>query len=190
MRRRAFGALRELLARIARSRPLVLFIDDLHWADADSALLLEELLRPPGPPPLLLLSCFRTEEMAGKPFLRTLLAGGAVPLPLAPLTDAESRELIAKALPGGSPVAPDDATRIVREAEGNPFLLEQMAQYVALPRAAAAHAPTLDEMLDERLHGLPAGAREFLTTLAICGRPMTASLVGEASGWPGTSGPW
>ncbi len=189
LRRRAFGALRELFARIARIRPLVLFIDDLHWADADSVLLLEELLRPPDPPPLLLLSCFRTEEMTAKPFLRTLLDGGAVPLPLAPLTDAEARELIAAGQPGGSAVNPDDATRIVKEAEGNPFLLEQMVHYVALPRADGRRGPTLDEMLEERLHGLPAGAREFLTTLAICGRPMTASLVAEASGLTGDERP-
>jgi predicted ATPase len=70
LRRQAFGALRELLTNVAKQKPLVIYIDDLQWVDADSMFLLEDLLQPPDAPPLLLVASFRSEDIEDKPFLK------------------------------------------------------------------------------------------------------------------------
>src|SRR5205823_4644334 len=72
-RRRAFGALRELMAAIAERRLLVLAVDDLQWGDVDSAALLAALIEPPHPPPLVFVGCCRAEEVTTSAFVRALL---------------------------------------------------------------------------------------------------------------------
>ena len=72
-------------------RRLVISIDDLQWADLDGALLLEELLRPPDAPALLTVVSFRSEEVAGNPFLRKLLEGGDRGHVVAPSSRADAR---------------------------------------------------------------------------------------------------
>jgi hypothetical protein len=188
LRQRAFAALRELLARIADRRPLVIYIDDLHWADADSAALLEELLRPPGSPAVLLLACLRSEEIASKPFLQALVERRGVDavtvLPLAPMTEDEAIELIASLIPDTSAVTEEERLTIAREAGGNPFFVEQLARSIGISGVESKQS-TFAKMLALRLHTLPAGARHFLEILAICGRPMDPQLVCEAAGSAG-----
>jgi eukaryotic-like serine/threonine-protein kinase len=67
LRARAFAALRELLRRLAKLRPLVLAVDDLHWADADSMALLAEVMRPPGAPAMLFLATTRADAEGPPP---------------------------------------------------------------------------------------------------------------------------
>jgi hypothetical protein len=106
LRNLAFRALRELLVRLARLRTVVVFIDDLQWADPDSFALLDALLQQPGAPELLLLATCRTEAESRSPQLEEVLAQLArrpehVRLEVGPLPAPEAERLAAQMLVAG-----------------------------------------------------------------------------------------
>ncbi len=185
LRRKAFAALRELLGRICDQQPLVLYIDDLQWSDADSTTLLEDLLRPPDSPPLLLLSSFRSEDVRTKPFLKALLEKTGNQnyreVLVGALTKSESYTLLHDLLGASASVLEPFADAILGEARGNPFLLEQLARYALSSDQTATTGITLAVMLDERLRHLPEGARQFLDALAIAGRPVNPEVAYQAA---------
>ncbi len=185
LRRKAFAALRELLGRITDRQPLVIYIDDLQWSDADSTTLLEDLLRPPEAPPLLLLLSFRTEDIEAKPFLKSLLeksgTDSAREVTVAALSKTESQKLVRDLLGSNAPVLEPFTESIIREARGNAFLLEQLARYASTSDRTATTGITLAVMLDERLRHLPKGARQFIDALAIAGRPINPEVVYQAA---------
>jgi predicted Ser/Thr protein kinase len=166
VRRRAFEALRVLLARLAERRSLVIWIDDLQWADADSVVLLEELLDAASPPVMLTLLSFRREETATKPFLRALLdrAGrtGWSAVSLEPMTDAEAETLIRELLPRDTTLTADDRRRMARESDGSPLVLEQLALYTGVALGETAPSRTFcRHASDSRLEALPSSADSF-----------------------------
>jgi tetratricopeptide (TPR) repeat protein len=188
LRHRAFEAFHELLGRLAVRQPVVMDIDDFHWADADSIKWLTDLLHPPGPPSVLTLLSFRSEELEAKPFLRSFVErvdiGVRFSLPLLPLSRPQVDELIGSLLPVGSepPFAAREA--IARVSGGNPFLIEALARDRTIA-AGTSSDPTLREMLARQLEALPPESRAFLDVLAVCGRPMLPARVFEACGHAG-----
>lgn len=192
LRKQAFEALRELLRRIAARHALVLHIDDLQWADADSAALLQELLRDADPPPLLLIASFRTEEIHAQPFLQELLRGTGTEtqreLTLGPLGDPAATALVTALLGDAShlEVLHDN---IVREAAGNPFFIEQLAGYANVSESTLSSLVNLSEMLEYRIRQLPAGAGPLLDVLTVAARPLEASLLFRAARLEGDERP-
>jgi serine/threonine protein kinase len=189
LRRRALAALRELLARLAKRQPLVLWVDDLQWADTDSTSLLEELLRQPDAPALLLITSFRTEDIDQKPFLQSLLAraGGAAEIELSvdEISSDEARELTRALIGRGLVVTDGLLESIVREARGNPFLIEQLCHYAMSTDRSATTGISLSVMLDAGIEQLPRGARALLQILAVAGRPINQEVAYQAAGLTG-----
>lgn len=191
LRNRAFAALRDTLDRVARRQPLIVAIDDFHWADAESRTALAALFQPPAPPGLLLLVCFRSEDIESKPFLRSLLDQrdqSTHALLLAPLSEPEVMRLVERLLPGSMGPEARDPRAIAREAGGHPLLVEELVRGVAQD-LEVRRGLSLGDLLTRRLDRLPPGGRAFLDTLAVCGRPMAASRVSEACGLAGDERP-
>ena len=119
-------------------------IDDFHWADADSAASLTELLRAPDPPPLLLIVSFRTEEIETKPFLRALVdqvrSGTHVVVPLSPLSGDEVAQLIDRLVSSGETLR----QHRLREVE---TILEVSARVCVGRAAAKLQSDRIDELV-------------------------------------------
>ena len=197
LRHRAFSALRELLRRIGLYLPLVLIIDDLQWGDADSAVLLTDLLSPPEAPLMLFVACFRTEESGTSPVLREFLSLGRAALgccteiPLAELLPEDARHLARNLLGDTASATEERVDWVVRESEGNPFFIHELAQHVHdlnIPEISSDH---LAAHLQARMAELPAEARSLLQLVAIAGYPLEWPVLGKRlPSLPAESLPW
>jgi serine/threonine protein kinase len=194
LRGRAFAALRELLASLAARQPLIVFVDDAHWGDVDSAALLLDVLRPPNAPPLLFAMTYRDDEAQTSPFLKEMTGGwpeGAEvrDVPVGPLEAEDALVLALKLLNASDEMSQRTARAVARESRGNPFLIGELVRSnrvsAAAPGATLA-VLTLDRMVGERLDRLSDEARRLVEVVAVGGRPLPVSVVAKAADVQGT----
>jgi serine/threonine protein kinase len=191
LRARTFEVFRELLARLAARRPLVLVIDDLQWADADSLALLAELLRPPGPP-LLLVATLRSaleHEGATRSLeqLKQKLRGEVRALRLTGLSPDDARALVDQILRSAEHDGPDEAARaqaidpsvIAKEAAGHPLFIDELVRGRLV---LGDESPVdLEDVLWARIERMPPPARHLLELVATAGAPIVQDVTARAA---------
>jgi class 3 adenylate cyclase/tetratricopeptide (TPR) repeat protein len=199
-RRYVWNSLSEFLGRAAQGQPLLLVLEDLHWAD-ESTLLLTEYLAPLLPEmPVLVLGTYRDIELD----LQRPLARVIGELERRRLVEQVSLRRLSldglramlQALAGQR--APEKLARMIdRETEGNPFFVEEVYLHlvesgvlldehgrvrpdVRLDEASVPESIRL--VLGQRLDRLAVPTREVLVAAAVAGRIFTSDLVGEVTG--------
>ncbi|MCP2337243.1 helix-turn-helix transcriptional regulator [Actinomadura rupiterrae] len=171
-----------LVAAAAADRPLVVVLEDLHWADPSSRDLLTFLVRNLTGANLLIVGTYRPVP-DGHPLRRALTALTRSPsvrtLEPAPLDAADLRELVASRLGGAPPGRL--AAEIVRRSEGNPLFAEALAD------AGPSSTPTpLRDLLLTGFRALPDASRDVVRTLSAAEGPAGFDLLAAVTGLPET----
>jgi class 3 adenylate cyclase/tetratricopeptide (TPR) repeat protein len=178
-RNEAFAAWRRFLESLAEQRPLVLVVEDIHWADESLLNFLDELVDWVTDVPLLVVTTARPELLERRPGW----GGGklnATTLALAPLTDEQTALLLGQLL--GKPLLEAGSQQALLErAGGNPLYAEQFAElYIEQGSTDELPLPeTLQGIIAARLDGLPETEKSLLQDAAVVGKVFWASAIGR-----------
>ncbi len=181
-RAKLFAAVRELFARVAQRYRLVLFIDDLQWADPDSMALLADVLRGPEAPALLLLATARGDAFVGDATPKSLRDARRVRL--GPMPPGDAKDLARKLAARSDATLVVDAGAIALEAEGHPLFIHELVCH-AVASGDGTSTLRLDEALAARIALLDGPAREMLECVALAARPITRGVVARATSLQG-----
>jgi DNA-binding CsgD family transcriptional regulator len=181
-----FDGVLSLLVRLSELAPLLLIIEDLHWADRSTRDLLAFLIRTLRGGRVALVASYRSDELNRRHPLRPLLAELVrVPdlerIDLAPFGRVELAEHLQAV--AGQPVPPAVVDRILARSEGNAFFAEELVAAGAI-RADIALPEALADVLLGRIEALPELAQEVLKVAAVAGRRVGHRLLVAASGRP------
>jgi DNA-binding winged helix-turn-helix (wHTH) protein/tetratricopeptide (TPR) repeat protein len=191
-----FGAVARALSAAAAARPLVLLLDDLHWADVASLRLVEFLLGDLSRRAILIVGVHRDERLApGHPL--TAVVAEAARLEVGELLRVERlvEEEIARLLAAlvGSPPPAAVARAVHARTAGNPFFVVQIAREIAPISAhtavpweeALARVPTaVRQVMGGSLARLGESTRDLLTLAAVAGSEFDPPLLLRASAHP------
>jgi class 3 adenylate cyclase/DNA-binding SARP family transcriptional activator len=169
-----FWAIRRLFETLARDRPLVVCLEDVHWAEPTFLDLLEYVAGWSKVAPILLLCVARPELLEARP------RWGGEALMLGALSTAESQQLL-DALAEEWPLAPDHRAQVAEAADGNPLFLEQLVAMLAERGADSGLPPTIEALLAARLDSLEPVERGVLERASVVGKEFWRGAVAELS---------
>jgi DNA-binding NarL/FixJ family response regulator len=186
-RQQMFGAVLGLLTELAAAAPVLLVLEDLHWADASTRDLVTFLSRMLHRERVALIGTYRTDDLHRRHPLRPVVAElqrlpGVISIDLAPLDPTALAEHLTAAAPGH--LHATELNDIMARAEGNAYYAEELlaasvggdpAQRRALPAGLAA-------LLLNRVEQLSAATQRVLRAAAVAGRRADDELVQAASG--------
>ncbi|MGP4109377.1 ATP-binding protein [Streptomyces sp. 4N509B] len=180
-----YDAVTTLLVSASHHRPVVVVLEDLHWADADSLHLLRFAAQHAWFERLLLVGTYREAEGAESD-VEARLAAKATTVSLTGLDVAGVAALMARA--GGRDPGPELAAEVHRRSGGNPFFVEQTARLWHSrghrPEALAAIPPGVRDTVRRRLSLLPRPVATLLTGAAVLGREFHRRLLAATEGVP------
>jgi class 3 adenylate cyclase len=201
-RYRLFEAISSLLTGIAAAAPALLVVDDLHWADQPTLLLLRHVVRSASDAALLVVVCYRDVELPDSDVIADHLAD----LRREPFTDQVSLEGISEAEAAtllanlaGHEVAPALTRALHREAGGNPFFLTELLRSLIETDVALVAGPEdarevdlgslglpqrVRDVVARRVRRLPAPVNEVLKLASVVGSEFGASLLAQAGERP------
>lgn len=181
-----YGAARARLEELAGAGPVLVSLDDLHWADPDSLGLVGFLARRLGRLPVALVAGIRAWPEPARRLAEGLASDGLARLvALEPLSEAASAELLADLVGGGAPgraLTEDVVRRAWRLTRGNPMLVHRAARSIAddgdLPEPGAGGLAGLQRiLLLGHMLGLGPGSLECARAASVLGDPSRVAAV-------------
>jgi DNA-binding CsgD family transcriptional regulator/tetratricopeptide (TPR) repeat protein len=179
-----------LVTRLSAGRPLLLVIEDLHWADQSTLELVAFLVRSMRDLPVLLVATYRSDELHRRHPLRPLLTGWErvrsvrrIDLPRFDRAEVGAQlDAILSRTPGAELV-----DVIFDRSGGNAFLVEELAGTVQSGGDPTDLPPSLRDVLLSRLDSLTEPARRLVRTAAVSGRSVSEQLLAAVAGVGGTA---
>ena len=182
-RLRTLDAAVALVEAAAAAAPVLLVLDDLHWADVLSLLLLRHLLRTDATMRLLVLAGYRDTEPSRSPLLADVVTGLArrpevAHIELGPLAERHIESILAQA--GRRPSL---AASLRMSTDGNPFFVGEVVRALGdVYDVGAALTPRIRDVVRWRLARLPEGTSDVLSAAAVTGAEFDADVLAVARG--------
>ncbi len=202
LRSRLFSSVRQLFERLAERYRVILVIDDLQWADADSLALLREVMRPPGAPPVLLIATVRPtettrpvpqaeddEDEGPKSRLSvgsSLMMGDVREVHVGRLSTEEAHELATQLLDRAAPEGWSDhagpIANLVAESGGHPLFIDELVRHALLVGDKESdHTVRLEDALRSRIALLDLAVRDLLEIVTVAGTPLLKEVTAKAA---------